>query len=71
MIDIKMFMLISIEKFDDLVIELNLNLTPVDDIYLITYIVVNLTAYIVLFIFFKVLFTIYYKTFHKGGNIAW
>lgn len=64
-IDLSKFLIIDILQFDNLVLLLNCNLTKDSDMYMITYLFTNLLAYIVIFLFIKLVVWFYFQLFSK------
>lgn len=67
-IDISNFMIISQENFNILLFKFGCVLTPQKDIYFISYLCANLTAYLLIFAFIKLILTLYYMFFKKSDR---
>lgn len=64
-IDLSKFLIISTSQFDNLVQIVNCNLTQTSDMYMITYLFANLFAYIIIFLFLKLVMWVYFQIFSK------
>ena len=69
MIDITKFLIVSIQNFDKLILDLNLDLTISNSEYLITYLFTNFLAYYLIFLSIKTIMTCYYMIFSKKGGM--
>lgn len=65
MVDITKFFIINQEQFQSIIDYLGCDLTVSDKSYLASYIIANAFGYLVILISLYVIFTIYYKLFHK------
>ena len=65
MVDITKFFIINQEQFQSIIDYLGCDLTVFDKNYLASYIIANAFCYLVILISLYVIFTIYYKLFHK------
>lgn len=64
-IDISVFLIVKTDQFDRLVQIINCNLTQTSDLYMITYLFTNLFAYIIIFLFLKLVVWFYFQLFSK------
>lgn len=64
-INLSKFLIISTSQFEELVQILNCNLMIDSDMYMITYLFTNLLAYIVIFLFIKLVVWFYFQLFSK------
>lgn len=69
LIDLGTFLIIKCEDLDLIIEQLGLNLQRNDNIYLLTLIVCNIFAYIVIYIFIKLAIKIIKFLFKKRRNI--
>lgn len=67
MIDITKFMLISTQKFDEIIQFYGSSLTIDDKSYLITYFFVNFLAYFLILVFLWIILYLFFKIFSKKG----
>lgn len=67
-IDISKFFIVNVSQFDDLVLILNCNLNQANDMYMITYLFTNLFAYIIIFLFIKLVVWFYFQLFSKKAR---
>lgn len=67
MIDITKFMLISTQKFDEIILFYGSSLTIDDKSYLITYFFVNFLAYFLILVFLWIILYLFFKIFSKKG----
>lgn len=69
MVDITKFFIVSQDQFNNIIDYLNCNINIDSDIYLITYLITNLFAIVVIYLSIKIILWIYYSFFSKRGNI--
>lgn len=69
MVDITKFFIVSQDQFNNIIYHLNCNINIDSDIYLITYLITNLFAIVVIYLSIKIILWIYYSFFSKRGNI--
>ena len=69
MVDITKFFIINQEQFQSIIDYLGCDLNVFDKNYLASYIIANAFGYLVILISLYVIFTIYYKLFHKKRGI--
>ena len=65
MINLELFMVISLSQFDSLVDSLGLTLSHSADTYMITYLTANLLAYAIIFAFISSVIFLYRQLFSK------
>lgn len=69
MVDITKFFIINQEQFESIINSMNLTLSTYDQTYLLTYIIVNIFAYFMIFMFLMIVKFMYYKLFSRKGLI--
>ena len=69
MVDITKFFIVSQDQFNNIIDYLSCNINIDSDIYLITYLITNLFAIVVIYLSIKIILWIYYSFFSKRGNI--
>lgn len=65
LINIEKFLIIDITSFNTLIENLGCNLTVNDPCYLGTYILVNIFAYLLIFLCIKIILFMYYQLFSR------
>lgn len=65
LVNIEKFLIINKSTFDMIIVNLNCNLTIDDKVYLATYILVNIFAYMVIIISLYVIKFMYYELFKQ------
>jgi len=69
MIDISKFLIINLEQFNQLINTLNLNLTASDSEYLLTYLYTNFMAYIIIYLFIRIVMFCYFQIFSSKRRV--
>lgn len=69
LIAIENFFIIKAPQFDEIIQNLNLNLTTNDSVYLLTLILINIFAYLVIYIFIKLALRITAKLFRRRKRV--
>lgn len=69
LIDIETFLVIKCNDLDLLIQSLNLNLTSNSELYLLTLIVCNIFAYIIIYFFIKIAIKVLKFIFKKRSNL--
>ena len=64
-INLKMFLLLSISQFETLIDSLGLTLSQSSNTYLLTYLFANLLAYVIIFVFIGSILWLYRQLFSK------
>lgn len=69
LIAIENFFIIKAPQFDEIIQNLNLNLTTNDSVYLLTLILINIFAYLVIYFFIKLALRITAKLFRRRKRV--
>lgn len=70
MIDLTKFLIINKTQFESILSYLDLDVSVLGNNYYFSYILTNMFAYLVIYLFIKAVLAFYYKMFsHKGGSI--
>lgn len=69
LIAIENFFIIKVPQFNEIIQKFNLNLTTNDSVYLLTLILINIFAYLVIYIFIKLVLRITAKLFRRRKRV--
>lgn len=69
LIAVENFFIIKVPQFEEIIQNLNLNLTTNDSVYLLTLILINIFAYLVIYIFIKLALRITTKLFRRRKRV--
>lgn len=70
LVDIKVFLILSQQNFEELIQYFNCNLTSNSEMYMITYLFTNLMCYLAIFMTVKVALFLYYQFFKSNRKVV-